>query len=38
MVSVANGLESELEKSMALWWILVIDMDEPGFEEAKSSL
>ena len=38
MVRVASGLDNESERSMALWWILVIDMDEPGSEEADSSL
>ena len=37
-VSVANGLDNESERSMALWWIFVIDMDEPDSEEADSSL
>ena len=37
-VSVANGLDNESERSMALWWILVIDMDEPDSKEVESSL
>lgn len=38
MTSVAHGLDNESERSTALWWILVIDMDEPGFVEVESSL
>ena len=38
MASVASDLENESERLTALWWILVIDMDEPSFREAESSL
>lgn len=37
MVSAANGLDNESERSTALWWILVMDMDEPGFAEVVES-
>lgn len=38
MASVAKGLDNESERSTALWSIFVIDIDEPGSEEADSSL
>ena len=38
MASVAKGLDTESERSTALWWTFVIDIDKPGFEEAESSL
>lgn len=38
MASVANGRDNESERLTALWWILVIDMDKPGFVEVESSL
>ena len=39
MVSVANGFDSEVDRSMTLWWIWVTDIDEEGsVEGAESSL
>ena len=38
MASVANGVDSESERSTALWWIFEINMDEPGFEESEPGL
>lgn len=38
MASVAKGLDNESERSTALWSSFVIDIDEPGSEEAESSL
>lgn len=38
MVRVANGLDKEAEKSTALWWIWVIEIDELGFKEVELSL
>ena len=39
MASVANGFADEAERSTALWWIWVIEMDEPAsFKEVESIL
>ena len=38
MASVANGFGDEPERSTALWWIWVIEMDEPASPKAVESI
>ena len=38
MASVANGFGNESERSTALWWMWVTEMDEPASKVVASSL